>query len=47
MTDLISRSALIADLEAYKMAMGDIILRLIVDRVIEQVEQQPAVEAKP
>lgn len=35
--DIISRSALIAELEAFKMSMGDIVLRYIVDRVIELV----------
>lgn len=38
MDDLISRSALIAELEAFKMSMNDIVLRFIVDRVIELVK---------
>lgn len=42
MDDLISRSALIAELEAFKMSMGDIVLRFVVDRVIDLVKNQPA-----
>ena len=36
--DTISRSALVAELECYKMSLGDIVLRFIVDRVIEIVK---------
>jgi len=43
--DTISRSALVAELEAFKMSMGDIVLRFIVDRVIERVNAQPVVES--
>jgi hypothetical protein len=43
MDDLISRSALVAELEAFKMSMNDIVLRFIVDRVIERVKKLPAV----
>ena len=42
MNDMISRSALIAELEAFKMSLGDVVLRFIVDRVIELVKAQPA-----
>jgi hypothetical protein len=36
--DTISRSALVAELECYKMSLGDIVLRFVVDRVIEIVK---------
>lgn len=42
MDDLISRSKLIEDLESFKVTLGDIIFRWLVDRVIERVRQQPA-----
>ena len=42
MNDLISRSKLIEDLEAFKVSLGDFVLRWVVDRVIERVEQMPA-----
>lgn len=51
--DTISRSALIVELEAFKMSLGDIVLRYIVDRVIELVknfqvkEDPPAKEWRP
>lgn len=38
MNDMISRSALIAEMEAYKMSLGDIVLRFVVDRVIDVVK---------
>jgi hypothetical protein len=38
MDDMISRSALIAELEAFKMSLGDIVLRFVVDRVIDVVK---------
>lgn len=38
MNDMISRSALIAELEAFKMSLGDVVLRYIVDRVIDVVK---------
>lgn len=41
MNDLISRTALIAELEAFKMSLGDFVLGWVVDRVIERVKQQP------
>lgn len=44
MNDLISRAALIAELESYKLTLGDIFFRFIVDRVIERVKEMPAVE---
>jgi hypothetical protein len=47
MDDLISRSELIAQLQAFKMSMGDIVLRFVVDRVIERVKEQPAAEVAP
>jgi hypothetical protein len=37
MNDMISRSALIAELEAFKMSLGDVVLRFVVDRVIDVV----------
>ena len=45
--DIISRSALVAELEGFKMSMGDIVLRFVVDRVIERVKAQPGVDAAP
>ena len=42
MDDLISRSALVAELQAFKMSMGDVILGFVVDRVIERVKDQSA-----
>lgn len=42
--DLISSSALLAELEGFKLSLGDIFFRMIVDRVIERVKAQPAVE---
>lgn len=43
--DLISRSELIAQLEGFKFALGDVFFQMVVDRVIERVKAQPAVEA--
>ena len=42
MNDLISRSELIADLEHLKVSMGDVVLGLVVDRVIERVRETPS-----
>lgn len=42
--DLISRSVLIAQLEGFKLSLGDVILGFVVDRVIERVRALPAVE---
>lgn len=39
--DMISRSALIAELEGFKLSLGDIFFRMIVDRVIERIREQP------
>ena len=44
MNDTISRSALIAELEGFKMSLGDVVLRYVVDRVIGVVKNQPAVK---
>lgn len=44
MIDLISRSALIEALEGFKMSLGDIFFRMIVDRVIERIKELPAVK---
>lgn len=38
MNDTISRSALIAELEGFKMSLGDVVLRYVVDRVIDVVK---------
>ncbi len=46
MDDLISRSELIAQLEGFKLSQGDVILRFVVDRVIERVEEMPASESR-
>lgn len=45
--DTISRSALVAELECYKMSLGDIVLRFVVDRVIDIVKAHKAPEAAP
>jgi hypothetical protein len=42
--DTIFRSALVAELEAFKMSLGDIVLRFVVDRVIDIVKAHPGVE---
>lgn len=47
MADLIDRAKLIADLEAFKLSLGDIVFGFVVDRVIEQVKAQPAANVKP
>jgi hypothetical protein len=39
MDDLISRSELIAQLESFKFALGDVILGFVVDRVIGVVKE--------
>ena len=44
MNDMISRSAVIAELEAFKMSLGDIVLRFVVDRVIDVVKEFKAKE---
>ena len=44
MDDLISRSALIAELERFKISIGDIFLRFFVDRIIGIIKALPAVE---
>ena len=41
MNDLISRRALIEELEGFKVSLGDIVLGWVVDRVIERVRQMP------
>ena len=51
MNDMISRSGLVAELEAFKMSLGDIVLRYVVDRVIDlvknfQVKENPPAEKK-
>lgn len=45
--DTISRSALVAELECYKMSLGDLVLRFVVDRVIEIVKAHKAEEEAP
>lgn len=42
--DLIDRTALVADLECFKVSMGDPVLKLIVARVIDRVKVQPEVK---
>lgn len=42
MNDNISRVALIAELESYKAAAGDVVIRVIVDRIIGIVRAQEA-----
>ena len=43
--DTISRSALVAELENFKITAGDPVIRLIIDRVIGIVKAHPGVEA--
>lgn len=45
--DTISRSALIAELEAFKTSMGDVVLRFIVDRIIGIVKALPGAKVTP
>jgi hypothetical protein len=46
--DTISRSALIAELECFKVACGDVVIRVIVDRIIGIVKAHPGlVEPEP
>ena len=47
MNDLISRSELVTQLESYKAAAGDVVIRVIVDRIIGIVKEQPATEDAP
>lgn len=47
MDDLISRAAVIAELEAFKMSLGDIVLRFVVDRVIDLVREVGCEKEKP
>lgn len=42
--DTISRSALVAELENFKVTAGDPVIRLIIDRVIGIVKEHPAAE---
>lgn len=42
--DMISRSALIAELEGFKLSLGDIFFGMVVDRVIERVKAQPTIK---
>lgn len=42
--DIISRSALVAELECFRFALGDVVLQMVLDRVIERVKAQPAVD---
>lgn len=41
--DLISRPALLENLEGFKQSLGDIFFQMIVNRVIERVKEQPAI----
>lgn len=41
--DLISRPALLENLEGFKQSLGDVFFQMIVNRVIERVREQPAV----
>ena len=45
--DTNSRSALVAELESFKVAAGDPVIRVIVDRLVGIVKAQPGVEAAP
>lgn len=44
MDDMISRSALIAELERFKLSIGDIFLQFLVNRIIVIIKALPAVE---
>ena len=43
--DMISRSGLIAELESFKVVTGDPVIRVIVDRIIGVVKDQPEAKA--
>lgn len=47
MNDLISRSALVAELESFKNSLGDVFFMMIVNQIIRRVEQMPAAEGVP
>ena len=44
MDDLISRSELIEELKRFRDSLGSVFFRVIVDRVIERVAEQPTAE---
>jgi hypothetical protein len=44
MNDLISRSALIAEMENRKVTAGDPVIKFLFNRLIDIVKEQPAVE---
>lgn len=44
MNDLIDRTELIAQLECFKVSLGDVVLGWVVDRVIGIVKTLPTVE---
>lgn len=46
MDDLISRSELIAQLENFKISLGDVIMGFVVDRIIERVKNMPTADRR-
>lgn len=46
MNDSISRSKLIAELEQFKIFLGDICFGWVVDRIIEKIKRMPGVEVQ-
>ena len=42
MADLISRAALVNDLRAFRDSLGDVVFKMVVDRIVERVEALPA-----
>lgn len=46
-TDLIDRTALLAELEGLKAILGDVFLGMVVERAIERVKAQPVVGVMP
>ena len=42
--DTISRSALVAEIESFKVSIGDIFLQFLVNRIIGIIKALPAVE---
>ena len=45
--ELIDRTALVEELERFKVSVPDPVLRLVVVRVIDRVKVQPVVEVEP
>ena len=46
MSDKISRTAVIQALECFKVNLGDIVLRWVIDRCIEIIRRLPSIDEK-